>query len=76
MNGVNSVNKYKKFEYKKECMENISLITSDSKIDLGKAKMKLLKKVHNLEAELITEKSTVRKLAIKDVIQIYKTLLK
>ncbi len=70
------LNRYRKFEFKKELMMNINNVTTNDNVDYGKARMMLMKKKHTLEKELENESNKIKALALKEVILIYETLLK
>jgi hypothetical protein len=70
---ANSIRKYRNFQIKSEYFGKPAFLETD---DYGKAKCSISRKINILEQELKTEKNPVRKLAIRDVIQSLKFLIK
>lgn len=70
---MNSIRKYRKFQLKSEYFGKPAFIEHD---DYGRAKVSIANKVRCLERELATEKNPMRRVAIQDVIQSLKFLIK
>lgn len=70
---ANSVRKYKKFQLKAEYFGKPAFINSD---DYGVAKCSMSAKIQALEQELKSEKNPIRRVAIQDVIQSIRLLMK
>ena len=70
---ANSVRKYRKFQLKSQYFGKPAFINSD---DYGLARCSMLAKINALEKELRTEKNPIRRVAIQDVIQSIRLLMK
>lgn len=69
----NSIRKYRKFQLKSQYFGKPAFINSD---DYGVAKRSMSAKIWALEQELKTEKNPIRRVAIQDVIQALRLLMK